>query len=142
MGLKEITTLEELIKFLPFLVKVHKENEAISKTQGTVQDFIAKVTNMFGHGAYYFGLKDEAELYYFMIVLRGEKKEDACFWLLYINKTKRTATKNLLHVLKAEMKARGVKHAEWQTTIMTRSYDRWVSKFGAYKFALTYKMEL
>lgn len=141
MGLIEIKTLQELIAFLPLLVKMHGQFDALSETQGSAAEFVANLTNNFGKNSYYYGLKIDNELCYFIVVLY-DGGTDACFWMLYINKEKRQYTKNLLYTLRSEFKRKGVKTAEWKTTILKRSYERWVGKFGAKKHAIIYKMEL
>lgn len=141
MGLQEIRNLNELIGFLPLLARLHQQFDTISNTQGTLADFIASLTNNFGKDAYYYGLKKDDELYYFFVV-HVLNKTEACLWLVYINKTKHSYTKNLLSVLMSEFRRKGIKHAEFTTTIMKKSYERWVSKFGAKKHSITFKLEL
>ncbi len=58
MGLIEIKTLQELLEFLPLVVKLHRQFDTISETQGTVEDFIANLTNKFGKKtSFYYGLQ-------------------------------------------------------------------------------------
>lgn len=141
MGLVEITDIRELIAFLPLLVKKHKELGGYWEADLSTEDFVAALTNRFGKDVTYFGIKNGDKLIYFIGMIRtGE--ESLNFWLFYIDKEYRQHTKNLLMILKSTYKERGFKHALFVTSRITRSYDRWVSKFGAVKHLLTYKLEL
>ena len=141
MGLVEITDIRELIAFLPLLVKKHKELGGYWEADLTTEDFVAAITNRYGKDVTYYGLRNGDKLTYFIAMIYTGT-ESANFWLFYIDKEQRQHTKNLLAILKAACKARGIKHMQFVTSRITRSYDRWVSKFGAKKFLLTYKLEL
>lgn len=142
MGLVEILTFDELRRFLPLLLKVHKELDGFWEEGINEADFVALLTEQFFiKDTKFYGLKHENELFYFMAVVpRGV---DKChFWLLYVNKTKREYSNKLVETVLSELKRLGYKKLTFSTTRMTRSYDRWVSKFGAQKQSLTYQISL
>lgn len=141
MGLNEIKTLNELLQFMPLLVKLKKDLDGYWAYNLNSSEFVAELTNRFQKDSFYYGLKYGDELYYFIAVDRV-KPTKAIFWLFYMNKNKREHTRNLLNTLKSEFARMGCKKAEFTTTRMTRSYDRWVSSFGATKTSLTYSLNL
>lgn len=141
MGLNEIKTLEELLAFLPLLVKLKSELDGYWAYNMNAAEFVAELTNRFQKDSFYYGIKNGNEVYYFIAVDRISNKK-AIFWLFYMNKDKRDHTKGLLDTLRAEFVRKGCKTAEFTTTRMTRSYDRWVSGFGAVKTSLTYTLTL
>jgi hypothetical protein len=141
MGLVEIKTLQELIEFLPLLAKVYTDCPAIKVSNGSLSDFIADLTNKFGKNTHYFGIKRDNELFYF-IAIEITSKTVAIVWLLYINKIKHIYSKNLLRTLMSDFHGRGIREASLTTPIFTRSYERWLGKFGAKRQYLTYKLEI
>lgn len=141
MGLIEITDIRELIAFLPLLVKKHKELGGYWEAELSTEDFVAALTNKFGKDVTYYGIKNGDHLVYFIAMIHTNDST-INFWLFYIDKDSRQHTKNLLLMLKSVYKEKGYKFGTFVTSRITRSYDRWVSKFGATKSLLTYKLEL
>lgn len=141
MGLNEIKSLQELLEYLPLLVKLHRDLNGYWAANMTSAEFVAELTNRFQKDSYYFGIKNGDDLYYFIAVDRINSTK-ACFWLFYMAKDKRAHTKNLLDSLRAEFKHKGYKTAEFSSPRITRSYDRWVTKFGATKSHITYSLIL
>jgi len=141
MGLVEISDIRDLIAFLPILVKKHKELGGYWEADLSTEDFVAALTNKFGKGVTYYGIKNGDQLVYF-IALIHVNDSSVNFWLFYIDKNYHQHTKNLILMLKNVYKEKGYRTATFVTSRITRSYDRWVSKFGATKSLLTYKLEL
>lgn len=141
MGLNEIKTLDELLCFLPLLAKVHHDVGKTWTNNMSVAEFISEVTNKFGNGSRYFGIKNGDILYYFIAVQKVSETK-IIFWSFYMCKERAYCTKNLLSALRAEYKQLGFVTAEFSTNRITRSYHRWVSSFGAVRAHITYKLKL
>jgi hypothetical protein len=142
MGLVEIKTFADLLAFLPLLVKLHDQLDGYWQSDTSVTDFVALLTNNFGKaGSKYYGIKNGDKLSYFIAVL-DDGKPKATFWLFYVNKEHYKNTKNLVKTLFSDLKSLGYSELSFTTTRMTRSYDRWVSGFGARKHSLNYKLSL
>jgi hypothetical protein len=142
MGLFEIKTFDELRKFIPLLVKIHRDLDGFWEEGINESDFVALLSEQFfRNNTGFYGIRDGETLHYFIAVV--DRGDGFCHcWLLYINKNSRVHSTNLIKTLKSEYKRLGYSKMTFTTTRITRSFDRWVSKFGAQKSSLTYKMEL
>lgn len=141
MTLNQITKFEDLMSFLPLLGQLHHELDGIWEPDLGQNEFLASLSNNFNAENYYFGDVHEGKLVYFVVILRSSN--DSCFfWLFYMNKDYRQHTKALLLQLKQFARELGFKTVDFITTRMTKSYDRWVQKFGATKQSLTYRLVL
>lgn len=141
MNLKRINTFDELLSFLPHLVKTHKDLDGAWEPDLTQEDFVAELTNRFRSNAYYFGDVANGELVYFVVLTKSDAS-NCFFWLFYMNKEYRLHTKSLLLELKEFAKNLGFTQCDFSTTRLTKSYDRWVRKFGAIPITLTYRLPL
>jgi len=141
MQLHRITDFNELLGFLPHLVRTHAELDGIWEPDKNKEEFVSMLTNEFKPSSYYFGEIKDKELAYFVVVLRETDKK-AFFWLFYMNKNYRLQTRSLLLELHAFAKSLGFEEAELITTRLTKSYDRWISKFGWVQKAITYRLKL
>jgi len=142
MGLVEIKTFEELMRFMPLIIRTYKDLDGLWEGGTDLADFLQLLTDNFNTpGSHYYGIKVDDKLFYFVVILPCEL-HIATFWLFYVNKDKRAYTKSLLDTIRAECKRNGYKHLNFTTVRMTRSFDRWVTKLGAVKHSLTYKLPL
>jgi hypothetical protein len=142
MGLIEITSFAALRAFIPLLVKVYKELDGYWEEGIGVEDFVALLSEQFyTPGRRFYGLQINGELCYFISVVQRSTTE-CHFWLFYVNKNKREHTTRLVNTLFSELRRGGYKELTFTTTRMTRSYDRWVAKFGAQKKSINYKLDL
>lgn len=141
MQLHQITDFNELMGFLPILVRTHAELDGIWEPEKTKEEFVSTLTTEFKSTNYYFGAIENGKLAYFVVILR-ETDTKAFFWLFYMNKDYRLQTRQLLLDLKLLLHNLGFRRVELVTTRLTKSYNRWISKFGAQPVALTYRMEI
>lgn len=143
MRVNRIDTLQELATFIPELVKIHESLEGRWEPDMSTDEFLAKLVELFRPGqTYYFGLlSDAGELLYFVTLL-PEDKPKATFWLFYMNKDHRDETHQLLTDLAKWAVAEGYTTIYSQSTRSEKSYERWLSKFGATKVATVYKFNL
>lgn len=140
MGLNEIKSFEDLLAFLPFLVRLFEQLDGLWEADLSKEDFAAAILNKHGKATYY-GIKNDKEIVYFISVVK-ETETRSTFWLFYVNKDYREHTKNLLGMLKSELKSKKVETVRFTTSRLTRAYDRWVSKVGARKYLMTYTIDL
>lgn len=141
MGLVEIKTFQELLKFLPALVLLFKDLDGLWEPDMTPKEFVATLSNNFQKNTKCYGIQINSEIAYF-IAVQELTSTKACFWLFYMNVNKRLYTRNLLNTLKSTYAQRGFRQVEFTTTRITPSYERWVEKFGATKHSITYKLEI
>jgi len=142
MTLRCLTKITELAEFCPKLVALHSTLEGKWEPDLTQGEFFISILNNFEQGSYFFGdFTKEGEIAYFA-VLAKENATRAFFWLFYMNAKLRTETKGILDDLRVFMKAEGFFTVCSNTTRMTRSYERWIQKFGAEKVAITYQFNL
>lgn len=141
MKLHRLEDFSELLGFLPHLTSLHSELDGIWEPDLSKEDFTARIASTFKPYNYYFGQIENGRLVYFVILTKDS--EDKCFfWLFYMNKEYRQFTKELLLELKQFAKDLGFKTCDFSTTRLTKSYDRWVKKFGAEPTCLTYRLVL
>ena len=129
------------MSFLPLLSVLHIELDGIWEPDLTQNDFLAALSNNFKEENFYFGDVKDGQLVYFVVLLKNTN-DNCFFWLFYMNKDYRVYTKVLLEQLKLFAADLGFKTVDFVTTRMTKSYDRWVQKFGAKKQSLTYRLSL
>ena len=141
MHLKRIETFNELLGFLPILIKTHKELDGIWEPDLSQEDFVAALTNNFQPTSYYFGDFTNGQLIYFVVLTKSTDKQ-CFFWLFFMNKEYRQFTKQMLLELKEFAKSLGFTQCDFSTTRLTKSYDRWVRKFGAVPTMITYRLPL
>jgi hypothetical protein len=142
MKVNRITTVAELCRYTPELVKIHETLEGRWEPDLSTDEFLSKLIELFNPRTYYFGLlSDEGELLYFVTLL-PEEPPKATFWLFYMNKNYRTETQTLLRELAQIMVMEGFHTIYSQSTRTEKSYERWLSKFGARKIATVYKFNL
>lgn len=141
--LHRITSLEELVSFLPALVALHKEPRCNLAPTLNVEEFVAELTATFDSKSLYYGQMSGSRLSYFIVVTQDTTTPSAAmFWLFYVHKDMRSSTNLLLEQVKTQVKAAGYKHVVFITHRITKSYDKWVKKFGARKHLLTYMVDL
>jgi hypothetical protein len=127
---------------MPTLIKLHEELDGKWEPEITSQEFACSLVSYFDERAYYYGdFNEKGELIYFVALLHQDEKT-ILFWLFYMNKDFRQATKEILHSIKEMLLSKGVTTAFSQSTRLTSSYERWIEKFGAKKVAITYKFNL
>ena len=141
MNLHKIESFNELLGFLPHLTALHSELDGIWEPDLSQAEFAARVANAFTPGNHYFGQIENGHLVYF-VILTKETDSKCFFWLFYMNKEYRQYTKSLLLELKQFAKDLGFITCDFSTTRLTKSYDRWVRKFGAEPICLTYRLIL
>lgn len=141
--LHRIKTLEELVSFLPALVALHKEPKCNLAPTLNVEQFVAELTSSFDNKSFYFGQLSGARLNYFIVVTQDlTTPSTAMFWLFFVHKDLRSSTNLLLEETKTCLRSAGYKHVVFMTHRITKSYDKWVKKFGAKKHLLTYIVDL
>lgn len=142
MGLVELKTFEELMRFMPLILRVYKDLEGLWEGGTSMADFVQLLTDSFNPpNSHYYGIRVDDKLFYFVVITPYEEGIGNV-WLFYINKDKRQYTKAFLETLRAECKRNGYKQLIFNSGRMTRSYDRWVTKLGAVKHSITYKLHL
>jgi len=142
MTLKRISNIVELAQFLPELVRLHSDLDGKWEDELDQDTFFLKLLSNFREDSYYFGeLNDDGHLKYFIATL-PQDREKALFWLFYMNPDHREETRALLGDLRGELKRLGFKEVRFSTTRLTKSYQRWVEKFGAEPYELIYKLHL
>lgn len=141
MNLHRIESFSELLGFLPHLTRLHSELDGIWEPDLSKEEFTARVANTFNPNNYFFGEIAKQDLVYFVLLTKDT--DDKCFfWLFYMNKEYRQFTKELLFELKQFTKDLGFKTCDFSTTRLTKSYDRWVRKFGAEPHTINYRLPL
>lgn len=141
MNLTIINSLEELVKFLPSLVKVFKQLDGVWEKDLSTEQFVVMLMDKFGDDTVYYGELKDGVLNYF-IAVSYQKNNSAWFWLFYVDKNYRFNTNTLLELLRVDLKSSGVTSMLFSTSRMTKSYDKWVKKFGAEKHLITYKLKI
>lgn len=142
MGLYEIQDINELLKYLPGLVKLfeQKKLDGLWKDSMTSAEFVADLTNGW-QALRCFGLLDKSSnpRYFFAV---SAERHVGTVWIFFVDYEAREQTKNLFHLLKNFLKESGLTEFRFHTRKLTRSYDRWISKLGAEKFQVTYQIKL
>lgn len=143
MKINPITSISELAKYVPELVRIHENLDGRWEPELGTDEFLAKLVQLFNPGKnYYWGLLNEkGELLYFVTLLPNDKPS-AVFWLFYMNKDYRDETHQLLKDLSKWSIEEGYTTIYTQSTRTEKSYERWLSKFGATKVATLYKFNL
>lgn len=137
-----ITSYDELKTFIPALRKLYVEMDGKWEPDLTVDEFVLKLVDFFGPDNYYFGkLTPEGEIVYFAALLADDQPK-AIFWLFFMNKDFRTETQQLLFDMSDFMMERGYHIIYSRTGRIERSYERWLTKFGAKKHEVVYKFNL
>jgi|SRR5690606_17356815 len=140
--LKEIPNILELADFLPALCSLHQELDGKWEDELDETDFFIKLLSNFSNDSRYFGDFDESgNIKYFIAVLRQES-EIALFWLFYMNPDYRTETRGVLDELRQFLNDSGYREVRFSSTRITKSYQRWVEKFGAEPYEIIYKLKL
>ena len=142
MTLHRITSLKDLARFTPSLLKLHGELEGKWEPDLTSHEFLLELINHFSPESFFFGDFDEnGELIYFVAILKQDSKK-CMFWLFYMNKSFRDRTRDILNTLKDYFRKLGFTTVYSQSTRTSSSYERWLEKFGAEKVAIVYKFKL
>ena len=141
MNLKRVETFEELLSLLPSVAQLHSELDGFWEPDLSREEFVAELTNKFNASNFFFADVENGKLVYFVVVLR-DTNERCFFWLFYMNKDHRHLTRDLLAQLKQLVKNLGFLVCDFSTTRLTKSYDRWVRKFGAQPHTLNYRIIL
>lgn len=143
MTVQRITSISDLSKFIPELVRIHESLEGRWEPDLSTDEFLSKLIELFNPSkTFYFGaLTEKGELLYFVTLL-PEEKPKATFWLFYMNKDYRTETHKLLGELRLWAIDQGYTIIYSQSTRTEKSYERWLSKYGATKVATVYKFNL
>ncbi len=142
MGLYEIKNINELLKYLPGLVRLFEEGrlDGLWKDSMTKEEFVADITNNFNL-LKCFGLLDSSDnVKYFFAV--SSYSTVGSIWIFYVGFDYRDYTKSLFSLLKNYLQDFGLTEFRFYTRKLTRSYDRWISKLGAEKFQVTYQIKL
>lgn len=146
MILKPVSTLQELAILLPKLANLHHALEGKWEPDLTEKDFLCRLVQNFQNNFAYFADLDEAgEIIYFASIgtaVQTESKKEGFFWLFYMNQKHRENTPSVVEQLKQFMKEQGYQFVSLSTTRLTGSYDRWLTKNGAVKHSLTYRLTL
>lgn len=141
MNLKRVETFETLLSLLPSIAQLHSDLDGIWEPDLSREEFVAELTNKFNSSNFFFADVEDGKLIYFVVMLR-DTNERCFFWLFYMNKDHRHLTRDLLAQLKQFVKNLGFQVCDFSTTRLTKSYDRWVRKFGAEPICLTYRLIL
>lgn len=140
--MRRLVTLDEFLPFLPKLTQKHAELDGKWSPELTPEEFASELISHFVPSSYYFGDFDEdGSIGYFMNVVK-ESPKFMTFWLLFVNTSRRSESKQLVSSVLDQLRQDGVSQVQFRTTRLTSSYQRWVEKFNAQKYSLTYKIDL
>lgn len=142
MKVNRITTFQELAKYIPELSRIHENLEGRWEPDMNTEQFLARLVEFFIPRNYYFGELDEKGNLIYFITLLPEEHPCATFWLFYMNKDFRDKTAGLLELYADWARNEGYTTIYSQSTRSEKSYERWLSKFGATKVAVVYKFNL
>jgi hypothetical protein len=142
--LHEVKTLQELSVLMPLLEELHQTLDGKWESDLTTQEFLCRLVQNFQNEFVYFArLSPKGELIYFAsigTIKNSPSKKEGFFWLFYLNPSYRESNAEVIQQLKDYMRDQGFKNVYLNTTRITSSYDRWVTKHGATKHSLTYKL--
>lgn len=134
-----IYTFEEFLKFVGPLIKLQLEI-ALAPDMNE-EDFSYYLLKNFIEGGYYYGKIEGGKVQHFLAVTQLGS-DTPLVWILYVDKSSREHSKEILHNMLADLRKLGKKKAQCETTHLTSSYERWIKKFGAKKYSITYRIEL
>lgn len=129
------------MRVLPKLVKLSSSLDGLWDPDMNAGEFAARVVSVFQQESAVFCEEDEMGFKY-AAILHKDDAECWYFWLFYVNVKYRDLTRAILADIKQFCADRGIKKLRFSTTRTTRSYERWVTKFGATKHAIVYQLQL
>jgi hypothetical protein len=140
--LSRITSYRQLKRFLEPLRALYLELDGKWEPELNEAAFLLKLIEFFEPHNYFFGeLSPEGKIKYFAALITEEPPK-AHFWLFFMNKEFRTETQQLLLDMSEVMMAAGYHIIMSRTGRTEKSYERWLSKFGAKKVEVVYRFDL
>lgn len=137
-----IESLTEMLELIPVITKLHKQLDGLWEPDLDDGEFVNELTNSCIHGGILFAEKAEDGKLKYVALLKPENAEHYVFWLFYMNPKFRDITRSVINELIDFCHHNKIRRVRWATTRLTSSYERWISKFGARKFAMLYQLEL
>lgn len=142
LKLKRITNFEELLTYVPKLVAMYRDLDGLWAPELNEQEFVAELLELYRPDSYYFAdVSPEGEILYFTAVYAQDSKR-LFFWLFYMNPKYRNETKRLIFDMIEIAKKDGFEVCYTSSTRKESSYERWITKFGAEKISVTYRIKL
>lgn len=139
--LRQITNLSEFLVLLPKLVRLSDKLDGLWEPDMTPGTFAARIMSVFQEESAFF-IEEEGDEFKYVAVLHRDAEKTWYFWLFYMNPNFRSLTKDVIQEIKAFCQSRGIQTLRFSTTRTTRSYERWVTKLGATKYAIVYQWEV
>lgn len=139
--IKQIISITDLLSVLPKLVKLQCELDGLWEADMDSNQFVNRVLDVFSQESAIF-CEEHGEGFKYVAVLHKDKDALWYFWLFYMNPQFRDYTKTVIAELATFCHTKKIKTLRFSTTRTTRSYERWVSKFGATKQAIVYQLEI
>lgn len=140
--MKLISSLSHFLTFLPKLAELHKKLDGKWEPSMNAEEFAEALLSRYTPENYYFGeLTPEGEVAYFINAVQ-ERPDYTTIWLLFVDTAYRDKSQQIVRSVLEFLSEQGVKEVRFTTTRMTSSYQRWVKKFDAKPYSLTYSIEL
>lgn len=140
MDLKVIATLPEFGALVPELVRLHDEFAARWDKDSTEGEFLSELIARFDDSTIFADFDETGRLLYLAIIYRDLPV--AKFRVFHVDVTYRQFTKEILSAVKLYLLGNGFTECYFSTMRVTRSYDRWVRKWGAKQHEIVYKIDL
>ena len=139
--LKQITNLSEFLTLLPKLVRLSSKLDGLWELDMNPGQFAARIMSVFQSESAFF-VEENGDGFKYVAVLHKDGENMWYFWLFYMNTLYRNMTKDVLSDLRVFCQSKGIKTLRFTTIRTTRSYERWVTKYGAVKHAIVYELEI
>lgn len=142
VSIKQITSLSALALLLDKVVDQHEEFDCRFPTNMSKIEMASEIISVFGRDSYCWGeLYGDGELKFFSIV--EVLDEETCYWhVLFNHPRNKSHTKKILEEIKDFLRELGLDEIFSVTRRITPSYKRFMTKFGAYQFEITYRCKL
>lgn len=139
MTLNKIQTRQELLLYIPELLRVFTQLGGKWEPDLTPVQFGEKLIALFDESDYYAEIEN-GRLNYFIAIL-GDEKPKAKFWLLYINTAIRERSRSIVQEIVSSLRSDGFTSIQFNTVRFTQSYKRWAESFGAKQKFITYELK-
>lgn len=140
--IKQITSLTDLLALLPKLVKLYTTIDGLWDPDLDNGQFASRLLYIFNEEESAFFCEEAEEGFKYVAILHKQKNSRWYFWLFYVNTKNRDLTRPVLNELSVFCKKNNITSLRFSTTRTTRSYERWVAKFGAHKQAIVYQLDI
>jgi len=139
--LRQVDNLSDLLTILPKLVASQHLLDGLWESDLEKAQFASRILAVYQDESAFF-CEEHGAGFKYCIVLHKFKNAHWYCWLFYVNVEHRELTKSIMAELKTFCESRNIKDLRFATTRTTRSYERWITKFGATKQAIVYQMEI